>query len=81
MAWIRVVPEEHAVGPVADAYATAGGARGRVANILNVHSVRPDVLRAHLRLYTDIMFQPSELTRAERELMAVAVSAANGCHY
>lgn len=36
---------------------------------------------AHFHLYTEIMFGTSELTRAEREMIAVAVSAVNGCHY
>jgi AhpD family alkylhydroperoxidase len=27
------------------------------------------------------MFAPSELSRAERELLAVVVSRANDCHY
>ena len=33
---------------------------------------------SHLRLYADWMFGPSELTRAEREMLAVAVSSTNG---
>jgi len=53
----------------------------RLANILDSHSLNDDALRAHLGLYRTIMFGPSGLTRAERELMAVAVSAANDCHY
>jgi len=53
----------------------------RLANILDSHSLNADALKAHLALYRTVMFGPSGLTRAERELMAVAVSAANGCHY
>jgi alkylhydroperoxidase family enzyme len=34
-----------------------------------------------MELYKAIMFGPSELARAERELLAVVVSAANRCHY
>jgi len=52
----------------------------RLANILDSHSLNADALKAHLALYRTVMFGPSGLTRAERELMAVAVSAANGCH-
>ena len=36
---------------------------------------------AHLQLYRTVMFGPSGLTRAEREAVAVCVSAANDCHY
>jgi alkylhydroperoxidase family enzyme len=38
-------------------------------------------MRAHVALYRTIMFGRSPLTRAEREAIAVAVSAANDCHY
>jgi alkylhydroperoxidase family enzyme len=50
-------------------------------NILASHSLSPRALKAHLRLYRTIMFEESPLTRAEREAIAVAVSAANDCHY
>ena len=39
------------------------------------------MLRRSIDLYREIMFGPSELSRAERELVAVVVSAANNCHY
>ncbi len=51
------------------------------ANILDSHSLNPDALRAHLGLYRTVMFGESGLSRMEREAMAVAVSAANECHY
>jgi alkylhydroperoxidase family enzyme len=50
-------------------------------NILASHSLNPAVLAAHQRLYQTIMFGPSELSRVEREAIAVCVSAANDCHY
>lgn len=52
-----------------------------LGNILASHSLNPDALAAHVRLYRTIMFGPSPLTRVEREAIAVAVSAANNCHY
>lgn len=58
----------------------APGSAG-MANILASHSLNQDALRAHLGLYRTIMFGPSPLSRSEREAMAVAVSAANDCHY
>ena len=51
------------------------------AHIPSSHSLNPAALRAHLGLYRTIMFGDSPLTRAEREAMAVAVSAVNDCHY
>jgi alkylhydroperoxidase family enzyme len=38
-------------------------------------------MTAHLELYRELVFGRSELTRAEREAIALAVSAANGCRY
>ena len=76
-----MIADTEAEGAVRDAYAEAGAARGRISNILKVHGVHPEVLTAHLRLYVEVMFGRSEITRAERETMAVAVSVANGCHY
>ena len=51
------------------------------AHILGSHSLNPGALRAHPALYRTLMFGESPLTRAEREAMAVAVSAVNDCHY
>jgi hypothetical protein len=50
-------------------------------HILASHSLNPEALEAHLLLYRTIMFGPSGVSRAEREAMAVCVSAANDCHY
>jgi len=50
-------------------------------HILASHALNPGALRAHLLLYRMVMFGESGLSRAEREAMAVAVSAANDCHY
>lgn len=50
-------------------------------NVLASHSLNAAVLRRHRALYRAIMFGESPLSRAEREAIAVAVSAANDCHY
>ncbi len=58
------------------------GARGAsLPHVLASHSLNEAALDAHLHLYRTIMFGPSPLTRAEREAIAVVVSAANDCHY
>lgn len=49
--------------------------------MLASHSLNEAALEAHLGLYRTIMFGESPLTRAEREAVAVIVSAANDCHY
>lgn len=81
MAWIRVIEEGDAEGELQRAYADVRSGRGQVANILRIHSLHPRVMSAHLALYRELMFGPSELSRAERELIAVAVSSVNQCHY
>jgi alkylhydroperoxidase family enzyme len=58
----------------------ANGAR-ELDNVLASHSLNQAALRAHLDLYRTIMFGESPLSRSEREAVAVAVSAANECHY
>ena len=74
MAYIEEVPDP--------AYeAEVGGKQGKVANILRVHGIEPEIGRGHLALYMAIQFGPSGVSRLEREAIAVAVSAANGCHY
>ena len=50
-------------------------------DILASHSLNAEALAAHEHLYRTIMFGESPLTRSEREAIAVAVSAANDCHY
>jgi uncharacterized peroxidase-related enzyme len=81
MAFITVVDEADAAGPLRQTYESVAAARGRVANILKVHSLAPQTLTAHLELYKRLMFGPSDLSREEREMIAVAVSSANRCHY
>jgi alkylhydroperoxidase family enzyme len=53
----------------------------RLPHVLASHSLDEAALRAHLGLYRTIMFGESGLSRAEREAIAVCVSAANECHY
>lgn len=81
MSWITTISEHAAAGALREAYGAVRAARGAVANIYRVHSVHPEVMVAHLALYRELMFARSELTRGEREAIALAVSAANGCRY
>jgi alkylhydroperoxidase family enzyme len=50
-------------------------------NIIQIHALHPAVMRAHYVLYREVMHQPGPLTRREREIMAVRVSALNKCRY
>ncbi len=81
MPWIKVIEEAEADATLRAAYAQVKGARGKVANILAVHSLNPQALADHMALYTHLMFGHNGLTRAEREMLAVTVSATNRCAY
>ncbi len=63
------------------AWVEEGPQAAQLPHILASHSLNPEALKGHLALYRAVMFGASPLTRAEREAMAVAVSAANNCHY
>jgi uncharacterized peroxidase-related enzyme len=81
MAHLRLVPEHEAEGLLKDEYDAAMGRAGKVFNIVKAMSLRPEVLRRSMQLYRELMFGESGLSRVERELLAVAVSCANDCHY
>lgn len=50
-------------------------------NIVQIHAVHPTVMRQHFDLYRELMHAPGPLSRREREVIAVRVSALNSCHY
>lgn len=83
MTWIQTVAEDAATGKLAAIYAGLQRAMpdGRVPNIIKSHSLRPQAVADHLSLYRGLMFGDSGLSRAQRELIAVVVSAANDCPY
>lgn len=81
MSWIEEKHEDDAEGELAAIYADIAERRGRAANILKAQSLNPGALKAHLEFYMSVMFAASPLTREERELIAVIVSATNRCGY
>ena len=54
---------------------------GFVPNVLRAFLLRPEKLRAFIRAYDELMLAPSGLSKLEREMIAVAVSAWNRCYY
>ena len=81
MSWIEEIATDAADGKLAEIYVELIEKRGKVANILKVHSLNPAAMGNHLDLYMTIMFGKSGLSRAEREAIAVVVSANNDCAY
>jgi hypothetical protein len=55
MPWVPIVPEEQAVGPLADLYRRARGRAGKVPNIARVQSLRPDTTGRGFDLYCQPM--------------------------
>lgn len=81
MPWIKLINEESAEGKLKEVYEDLEKSRGKISNIMKIHSLDPDTMKNHLDLYMSIMFNNSTLSREERELIAVVVSALNNCSY
>ena len=82
MAWIKMI----AVGEAEDdllrtLYKKYGDPFEGVDNILRIHSLNPPSLKGHYDYYKHIMTGKSGLSRMQREMIAVVVSAVNQCHY
>src|SRR5690554_7074424 len=54
---------------------------GFVPNVFLVLARRPDEFRAFFAYHDALMEKPGNLTMAEREMIVVATSSANQCHY
>ena len=78
---IHLIEPDDADGVLKEEYDAAIGRAGKVFNIVKAMSLRPEVLRQSMEMYKAIMFGPSGLTRAERELLATVTSQINECHY
>ena len=81
MAWIRVISEAEATGALQKWYRKLTEPWGGVDNIMKIHSLNVRSLKGHFELYKAVMYGRSELTRVQREMIAVVVSAVNQCHY
>jgi alkylhydroperoxidase family enzyme len=82
MAYIPYVPDDEATGLLAELYRRHGAGREvGLDNILRIHSLNPPSLGHHATLYAHLMRGPSPLTRTQREMIALTVSAANDCFY
>jgi len=54
---------------------------GFVPNVLKAYAFDMTKLSAFVAMYNDLMLAPSGLSKLEREMIAVAVSARNRCYY
>lgn len=81
MAHIHVLQYDETTGVARREYDTALRRADRIWNIVSIQSQLPEVMRDSMRLYVSVMYGPSPLSRAQRELMAVVTSQVNDCHY
>jgi alkylhydroperoxidase family enzyme len=81
VAFIKYIPYEDASPELQALYNKYGGPTKVPANILRIASVNPPVMEGHVALHRPIMYGKSALSRHQREMIAVVVSALNNCHY
>jgi len=81
MPHVHIFDYEETTGTTRREYDKALSRAGRIWNIVAIQCQLPEVMRDSMRIYQSIMFGPSPLTRAQREMMAVVTSQANECHY
>jgi len=77
---LKLPPEE--LSPEMAAYfAKCEEKLGFVPNVLKAYAFDGAKLSAFVAVYNDLMLAPSGLSKLEREMIAVAVSAHNRCYY
>ena len=81
MAWIKVVGLQEAAGYLRELYQKYIIKTGVEDNVIMVHSLNPKSMKLHYDLYAHLMRGKSDLSRVQREMIAVVTSALNRCHY
>jgi uncharacterized peroxidase-related enzyme len=81
MAHIPIIQPEDAEGRLREIYDDIETKRGKVADVHKIQSLHPETIVQHMDLYLELMYGSSPLTRAQREMIGVVVSAANRCEY
>lgn len=81
MPHVHVLEYDETTGIARREYDAALRRAGTIWNIVSIQSQLPEVMRDSMRIYQSIMFGPSPLSRAQREMMAVVTSKENECHY
>ena len=81
MARINIIDYKDAAGTLKSTYDELIEKRGKLSEVLKIQSLHPASISSHVNFYMDIMFSKTALSRAEKELIAVVVSVANGCVY
>lgn len=81
MPFIDIIESDKATGKLKEIYDDLEKSRGKLAMVHKIQSLNPESITTHMDLYIQVMFGRSPLKRAQREMMAVVVSASNNCDY
>jgi uncharacterized peroxidase-related enzyme len=81
ISWFPVPGEEQLPENLRGLFNKAKGKIGFVPNVFRVYSFRPERFSAWFAHYKQLHEPTENLNSAEREMIAVAVSMANGCLY
>ena len=81
IARLHVPPEDEVTDEVKELWAKPLERLGFVPNVLRVFALRPAHLLAWWAYYDELLRGESGLTKEQREMIAVVVSATNRCHY
>jgi len=81
MPFIDKITPETADGLLDRIFQARTKSAGRLWEIVAIQSLNPKTLRESMRMYGQVMFGESPLSRSHREMIAVVTSLANDCHY
>lgn len=81
-AWIHMVPDAEASTDLLDALAGARTPHGTVDNVLRVHSLRPNTMRGHMKIYKAALHdEGNTIPMWLQETVSSYVSVLNKCEY
>ncbi|MDA9705652.1 hypothetical protein N9U94_00275 [Acidimicrobiaceae bacterium] len=81
MAFIKLLKFEESSGLLKKEYEKGMRRAGRIWNVLTIQSQTPEILKDSMNLYGSTMFGNSNISRFDRELLAVVTSISNECEY
>ncbi len=81
-AWVRMLDDDEATADLLEALDDARSPSGTVDNVMRVHSLRPDLMRAHTELYRTVLHGDARrLPPWLAEVLATYVAMLDGCDY
>ena len=81
MAFIDYIPYDTASEELQALYRQYGGPTRTPANIIRIAGHNPSAMKHHVGLFRAVTVGKTSLSRQQREMIAVRVSAVNKCHY